>query len=321
MLYAYRALALVGLCLLAYAVPRLAVIGGRDPATAAWLAIASPLVLAHGIAGLHLDLVLAGLMACALLLAATRGWVVTSLVAGAALAVKMSGLAVVVGVVLLSLRHGSLLVRLRRTAGVTALTAATAVSLGLVGGLGVGWFGAVHVPWTHPSWLSVTRYVGLVGGGVPALTVAAVGGVVLLGVVSLVVLLRTPLADRAVAVAAAAVILGLSTALAPVVHYWYVLGCLPILACARLGRVPERAVVGLIAALGILAPADPSQHFPYVMQIVLAVLGATLVAAALPSNALSALSAFRDSGWLLGHLTPIGDRAARASERRRGRRT
>ena len=142
MLYAYRALALVGLFLLMYAVPRFAALAGRDPATASWLAVGSPLVLAHGVAGLHLDLVMVGLMALALLLAATRGWLPAAVVAGAAMAVKLPALFVLVGVVLLSLPGGSPIGRIRRAVGVGAVATGTMVALGVSGGIGVGFLGA-----------------------------------------------------------------------------------------------------------------------------------------------------------------------------------
>ena len=292
-LYAYRALAVVGLGLLMYAVPRFAALAGRDPATASWLAVGSPLVLAHGVAGLHLDLLMVGLMALALLLAATRGWLPASVVAGAAMAVKLPALFVVVGVVLLSLADGSLVGRIRHTLAVGAVATATMVALGLSGGVGIGFVGALHVHWTHPSWLSATRYVGLVAqwlAGRPAMPVVAVGGVLLLGIVSVVVVLRTPLRDPVASGTAAAVVLGLTTVVAPVVHYWYFLWCLPVLACTRLDRVSTRAVAGLILVLGVVAPVDPSRPpVPFAPYFVRGAIAAALVVAALPPTALDRL--------------------------------
>ncbi|MGZ4486703.1 MAG: polyprenol phosphomannose-dependent alpha 1,6 mannosyltransferase MptB [Nocardioides sp.] len=293
-LYAFRALALVGLGLLLYAVPRLAAATGRDPASATWLAAASPLVLAHGVAGLHLDLVMVGLMALALMLAATHRWGWASVAVGLAVAVKPTAVFVVVGVVLLSMPHDTLLHRLRRAAAVSALALATAVGLGEAGGLGLGWVGAMRVPWAHPSWLSLTRYVGDLAAWVTGLRVTPavpVAGVVLLCAVSAWLVLRGPVRDRAAAGVAAAVALALSTAMAPVVHYWYFLWCLPALACAPLARVPRRAVVALVVALGVLAPVDPSQHLPF---------GTTVVRVSL---VLAVLVAFLPSG-LLGRWVP-----------------
>ena len=314
MLYAYRALALVGLFLLMYAVPRFAALAGRDPATASWLAVGSPLVLAHGVAGLHLDLVMVGLMALALLLAATRGWLPAAVVAGAAMAVKLPALFVLVGVVLLSLPGGSPIGRIRRAVGVGAVATGTMVALGVSGGIGVGFLGALRVHWTHPSWLSATLYVGLLVHwltGLPAVPVVAVGGVLLLGVVTVLVVLRTPLGDPVVAAAAAAVVLGLATMVAPLVHYWYFLWCLPILACARLDRVSSRVVVGLTLALGVVAPIDPSWTLPYAPYFVRGAIAAVLVIAVLPPSALDRLVS---RGWWrpARHLARVDETGGRS---------
>ena len=59
LLFANRLLAFVGLGLLAVSVPALARRAGRDPARATALVVASPFVVAHGIGGLHNDLLVA----------------------------------------------------------------------------------------------------------------------------------------------------------------------------------------------------------------------------------------------------------------------
>src|SRR4051812_805004 len=58
LMLAQRALAILGLVLLAYAVPRLATLAGRDPVTATCVVVASPFVLVLGVGGAHNDLVL-----------------------------------------------------------------------------------------------------------------------------------------------------------------------------------------------------------------------------------------------------------------------
>ena len=63
-------MALVGLVLLAWAVPRLAALVRRQPGLASCLVLASPLMIANGVAGLHNDLLMVGLMAAALVVAA-----------------------------------------------------------------------------------------------------------------------------------------------------------------------------------------------------------------------------------------------------------
>ena len=100
---AHRAFALSGLALLAWAVPRLASWTGVNPALASALVLASPLVLVHGVGGLHNDLLMVGLMAAALVVAAGRGWWAGALVGGLAAGVKVPGGLVCIAVALLSL--------------------------------------------------------------------------------------------------------------------------------------------------------------------------------------------------------------------------
>ncbi|WP_180923732.1 polyprenol phosphomannose-dependent alpha 1,6 mannosyltransferase MptB [Nocardioides marinisabuli] len=106
MVVGHRLLALVGLALLAWALPRLAAWTRHDPAFVSALVLPSPLVLAHGVGGLHNDLLMVGLGAAALVVAAERGWVLGAATGGLAAAVKLPGGLVCLGVVLLSLHAG-----------------------------------------------------------------------------------------------------------------------------------------------------------------------------------------------------------------------
>jgi alpha-1,6-mannosyltransferase len=294
LLYAFRGLALVGLALVLYVVPRLATATRQDPGTAVWLAGASPVVLAHGVGGLHVDLVTGGLVALALLLAVERGWVAGSLAAGAAAAVKAPALVVVVGVALLCARGASPAARAWRLGCCSAGAVGTALATSAAGGLGLGWL-TPSVPWSDPSWLSVTRYLGLALSGATgwhAVPATSVAGGALCVVAALVLALRGRVGDAAAGVAAAAAVLGATVALAPLVHYWYLLLCLPAFACTRPGWAPARVVVGLVVVLGVVAPIDPSAQLPQ---------GETVVAAGLGLAVLVSLAA-----PVLGRWTPAG---------------
>jgi alpha-1,6-mannosyltransferase len=59
--------------------------------------VASPLMLANGVGGLHNDLLMAGLMAAALVAAAEHGWLAGALVGASAAAVKVPGGLVCIG--------------------------------------------------------------------------------------------------------------------------------------------------------------------------------------------------------------------------------
>ncbi|MBV9830979.1 MAG: polyprenol phosphomannose-dependent alpha 1,6 mannosyltransferase MptB, partial [Marmoricola sp.] len=107
LMVANRLLAYVGLALLAVAVPVLARRTGRDPGRATALAVASPLVVVHGIGGLHNDLILGALVTGALAVTTRNRWWWGAVLAGLALAVKLPGAGIAIGVVLLSLVPGA----------------------------------------------------------------------------------------------------------------------------------------------------------------------------------------------------------------------
>ncbi|WP_370289240.1 polyprenol phosphomannose-dependent alpha 1,6 mannosyltransferase MptB [Nocardioides sp.] len=272
---AHRCLALVGLALLAWAVPRLARWTGVNPALAAALVLASPLMLANGVAGLHNDLLVVGLMAAALVVAAERGWVAGAVVAGLAAGVKVPGGLVCVGIVLVTLPAGAALaVRLRRIASVGAVSVGTLLALGVVTGLGSGWAQALLVPGEVNTPLSSTTLVGgwldwmagLVGAGLPPATfLTAVRALGLLAALALGawVLLRRPTGDRGVALTATALTVAAFVVLSPVVHLWYFLLVSPFVAVLRLPRAAVGAFVGVSLLTGLVAPLDSSLHGAY----------------------------------------------------------
>ncbi|MBF4162496.1 polyprenol phosphomannose-dependent alpha 1,6 mannosyltransferase MptB [Nocardioides acrostichi] len=282
----YRVLALVGLGLLAWAVPRLATWAGRDPAFASALVLASPFMVANGVAGLHNDLLMAGLMAAALVVGVERGWVWGAVLGGLAAAVKAPGGLVCVAIALVSLPvAASLVVRFRRLAAVAAVSLGTLFGLGVVAGTGSGWIGALSVPGTINTPLSLATLGGgtldwIAGvlhlGLAPATMLGLVrgGATMLMFVVVGAMALRRPSGDRGAAVATAAGILGVLVLTSPVVHLWYLLWVLPFVACLRLSRA---ALSGLVAASvvgGLVAPMDSSLHGAYYA----IVLGSVLIA-------------------------------------------
>jgi hypothetical protein len=274
LLVAYRLLAVLGLVLLFWATPRLATRCGRPAGTATWLVLASPFMLAHGIGGLHNDLVTAGLGAAALVVTRTDRWVWGALLAGASASVKVPGGLIAVGVVLLSLQAGSgYVARLRRSAQVGVVAAGSLAGLGLITGVGAGWLSALSVPASVPTRLSVTRSIGihlkhwLVLAGVPwtyhGITVVhLMQGLGVLAVLTgaVLLLLTQRCGEDPPVLLAVAVLMLATTVLSPVLHYWYFLWCLPLLACVALEPPLRYALAGLVAALGITAVADPSLH-------------------------------------------------------------
>ena len=290
----HRLVAVVGLVLLAWAVPRLARWGGVDEALASALVLASPLMLTNGVAGLHNDLLMVGLMAAALVVAGERGagaggWWWGAVLGGLAAAVKAPGGLVCLAVVLVTLPvAASLGARAVRTAQVALVSVGTLVGLGLVTGLGSGWVGALGVPGTVSTPLSHTTLLGglldrlaaLVGLGLPDAALVEVVrhvGTLAAVVVALLVLLRRPTGDRASGLASLAVVLGVLVLLSPVVHLWYLLWVTPFLATQRLPWAATTALVGGSVALGLAAPLDSSLHGAYLAITLGCVLMAVLV--------------------------------------------
>lgn len=273
---AHRLAAFGGLALLAWAVPQLARWTSHDPAVASAVVLANPLMLAHGVAGLHNDLPAAGLAAAALALARRSGWFPGALLGGLAAAVKAPAGLICIAVALVTLptlaSPGRRLTRLVQVA-VVGLGALFAV--GWISGAGSGWIHNVGVPMTLRTPLSAPTDIG-VGVewvlrvlGANALSTAAVPAVRVIGVIVLVavscwVALKAPTGDRPVGVAAAAVVLLAATVLAPAVHVWYVLWCLPLIASLPLPTRVFRAVLGVSLVAGMTAPLDSSLTGLYV---------------------------------------------------------
>jgi hypothetical protein len=286
----HRVVALLGLLMLAWAVPRLARWCGADPALASALVLASPLMLANGVAGLHNDLLMVGLMACALVVAAEHGWAWGAALGGLAAAVKVPGGVVCIGVVLVTLPVAAgLCARLRRTTGTAAVALGVLLGLGAVSGLGHGWVEGLTVPGVINTPLSLTTVVGgfgdlgarLVGLGTEPATfrdlARTLGSLVAVGVAGWVAL-RGDTGRRDRAVAAVALVTGVLVLTSPVVHLWYLLWTVPFFAVQALTRRTAAAVVAVSVVAGMVSPLDSSLRGAWLA----IAMGSVAVAAVLP---------------------------------------
>lgn len=286
----HRVVALVGLALLAWSVPRLARWTGAHPALATAVAIASPLMMANGVGGLHNDLLMVGLMAAALVISVERGWIWGAALGGLAASVKLPGGLVCIAVALVSVPAAAYLAdRVRRLLAVAAVAIGVLVGTGLAWGLGLGWVEALSVPGTVNTPLSAPTVVGgmldwlalHLGLGLEPATflnlVRALASAASLAVVGWVAL-RWPTGDRVEALRAVAVLVGATLLLSPVVHLWYFLWLLPFLAALKLPRTGATAVVAVSVVTGLVAPLDSSLHGAYLA----IVLGCMFVALLVP---------------------------------------
>lgn len=286
----HRVVALVGLVLLAWAVPRLARWTGAHPALATAVAIGSPLMMANGVGGLHNDLLMVGLMAAALVVAVEHGWAAGAALGGLAAAVKLPGGLVCIAVVLVTLPiAASLADRARRLAAVAAVSLGVLAGLGLAWGLGLGWIEALSVPGTVNTPLSLPTVVGgaldwvfvHLGADLAPATfldlVRKLASGAALGFAGWVAL-KWPTGDRVDALRALTLLIGVTMLLSPVVHPWYFLWLVPFLAALKLSRIGATATVAVSVIVGLVAPLDSSLHGAYLA----IVLGSMFVALLIP---------------------------------------
>lgn len=307
----HRMVALCGLVLLAWSVPKLSRWCGTNPAVASAFALCSPLVIAHGVGGLHNDIVMVGLMTSALVIARDYGWLAGSVMGGLAAAVKLPGGLVCIGVALLALSSSATVTdRLKRFAQVGAVAVATLVVAGLVSGLGVGWVHALSVPGTVKVPLSLTTVAGqgldllasLTSSHAPRdffLDIIRLLGQVVALVIAVRVALRWRAGDPAAAVSAVATVTGALVVLSPVVHLWYFLWVLPFLAAMRLPRIGVVGLVWVAVVAGVAAPLDSSLHGAYLAIVVGSLVATGLVLALLATTrARATLDRVATAVWL-----------------------
>jgi alpha-1,6-mannosyltransferase len=253
-----RLLAVLGLVLVAWALPRLARRTGVPVPWALWLGLANPLVLLHAVAGAHNDALMVGLMVAGLAVGlGGRGQAGRLLLAGALVAlgtlVKAPALAAL-PVLVLAVAGWRARARAAALAGAGALVVAAVLPVGT--GLGWGWLSALDTSRAVLSLFSPMTGLGTVlGAGADAV-----------GLVDGTAAVRDPVLSAAAAVAALAAgglllltgrlgpvrALGLAllavVALSPTVLPWYLLwGVVPL--AAACGR---RTAVGLGAGCLVL---------------------------------------------------------------------
>lgn len=180
-----RLLALVGLALVVWALPRLAQRFGVQPGTALWLGAVNPLVLFHLVAGAHNEALGIGLMLAGLELGIRRlpmrvkGDAPPPLARGElafiALGAVLIALAAMIkihaivalgffGVMIARRWYGRLTDLLWAALAMLLIMGAVAVGVAFGTGLGFGWIGTLGTPGMVWSWISPIAELGQVGG-------------------------------------------------------------------------------------------------------------------------------------------------------------
>jgi hypothetical protein len=278
-----RLLALAGVGLLVWSVPRIARASGVDPGGAMWLGVLNPLVLIHLVGDAHNDALMLGLMMAGLALALERRPAAgAALVALAALVKAPAGLALVFIVPIWAAQMSGSARTLRSTAGAFGVGAGTVVVTTTVAGTGYGWIDALDTPTLAHTWTSITTDFGVWTGMVTEQfgwatrdqTLAAwrLIGLGVAGITCLLLLRRyhreAPLVGLGLGLAAV-------LALGPVVHPWYLLWAIvPLAAAARSTRVRNGVIVASIAMTMMVLPGGVMPSFDVFLG---ALLGAGLV--------------------------------------------
>ncbi|MFI1912753.1 polyprenol phosphomannose-dependent alpha 1,6 mannosyltransferase MptB [Nocardia sp. NPDC020380] len=296
----HRLLALAGVALIVWALPRLSRRCGVAPVSALWLGAANPLVLFHLIGGVHNDALMLGLMLAGVELCLRaledfpsfdrKAWAL--LVFGAVVITLSSSIKITSIIALgfigmaLARRWGNGLRGILCAAGILgAIAMATTLFVSTASGLGFGWVNTLNTASAVRSYLSLPTAIGIITG---------FGGVLLgLGdhttallditrplaeVVAALIILRMLIATwtgRLHPVGAMGVGLGALVLLFPVVQPWYLLWAIvPLAAWANRPafRVPAVVISVVVSVLVMPRGADF-----YVFQIVESAIATVIV--------------------------------------------
>ncbi|MBF6126165.1 polyprenol phosphomannose-dependent alpha 1,6 mannosyltransferase MptB [Nocardia brasiliensis] len=275
--WVHRMLALAGVALIMWALPRLSQRCGVAPVSALWLGAANPLVLFHLVGGVHNDALMLGLMLAGMefCLRAIEdihpfdGRAYTWLIAGA-IVITMSSSVKFTSIIALGFVGMALARRwgfsVRSVAVAAALLGAIAIGttllIGSMSGLGFGWIHTLNVANAVRSWMSLPTVLGIITGfggvllGLGDHTTAMISitrpiAAAVAGFIAVRMLVATGI-GRLHAVGALGVALGAIVLLFPVVQPWYLLWAIvPLAAWAtqpvfRVPAVTFSAIVSLI---------------------------------------------------------------------------
>lgn len=264
---ANRLVEIVGVVLIAWALPRLARRTGVPETTALWLGLLNPLLLWHAVAGVHNEGLMLGLMLAGMEIALARPSRPGRVIAGVALLTIAANIKIVAVAALLCLgielarRQGPTLGRaLLVLGGLFAGFAALSVAIAAGTGLGLGWIGTVDAGTQVYSWLAPTNQLGFLIGalGDTGLTSSAIAVCIrvgaLVGVVAVMWLSWKAFRDGRPAVATLGQVFAVVLVTGPVVQPWYLLWAIVPWAAAAQTRRVRRVIVAVSVAFAMVLP-------------------------------------------------------------------
>jgi hypothetical protein len=284
-----RLLALLGVSLLVWSVPRLARYCEVHPAAAMWLGVLNPLVLLHLISDAHNEAVMLGLMCVGLVMALRRRPAIGVVLITLATLVKApSALAIAFVVPIWAHQLDGRRPRLRAALWTISVSGVTALTVTALAGAGFGWVRALSTPTHARTWMSITTDLGWAVGTVlhhvRGLDVEQTRHAVWLA--GLVVAAGFCLAlwrrsERLGPVAALGLSLAVVVIAGPVVHPWYLLWAIVPLAAAARSTATRRVVaVGSAALVLLVVPGGVQPGLPTLVGALLGTLPVLVVAAA-----------------------------------------
>ncbi|MGV9661484.1 polyprenol phosphomannose-dependent alpha 1,6 mannosyltransferase MptB [Nocardia niigatensis] len=287
----HRALALAGVALMVWALPRLSRRCGVAPVSALWLGAANPLVLFHLVGGVHNDALMLGLMLAGLEFCLRaiddapdfdqRAWAL--LIFGTVLITLSSSVKIISLVTLgfagmaLARRWGRGLRPVLVAGGVLGVIAVvTTLFVSYASGLGFGWVNTVGTATTVRSYLSLPTAVGIITGfggvllGLGDHTTALLDitrpiAEIIAGFVTLRMLVAA-WTGRLNPIGALGVSLGAIVLLFPVVQPWYLLWA--IVPLAAWANRPAFRVPAVVLSVVVSVMVMPRGADFYVFQIV-----------------------------------------------------
>ena len=280
----HRVVAVIGILMLGWAVPRLAEYCGVSDVAALWLAVANPLVLFHLVSGIHSEAFMMGLLAIGLVVALlaieappgprTTGLFIlgTVLVTGSAL-VKLPTVVALgfIGMALARRWGAGWLATLKATVVMLILAGTTTGVAMLITSSGLGWITKLGAATSLRSWLSPPTALGVIAGGIgqylglgdhtEQILVMVQTAALIAAAAFTVRMLFAVQAGRINPVGGLGVSMAAIVLCFPVVHPWYVLWALVPLA-AWASRVEFRLPVVAVSAILACFTLPPGAGLP-----------------------------------------------------------